>query len=76
MMRAAIVLFGSLTVGLLGYAGYLYVTDADPPAGDALVIHDPDRDLGCPPAGAEFPVRFRLVNTASRPIRVLGLVPG
>jgi hypothetical protein len=68
--------FTLLAVGLLGYAGYRYATDRDPPPGDALVIHDPDRDLGSQAGQAEVPLRFRITNRSSRSIRVLNLVPG
>lgn len=76
MMRAASILCGLLTVGLLGLAGYGYIEDRDPPPGISLVVLDPDRDLGPRPCGAVIPVRFRVVNRSPRPIRVLGLAPG
>ena len=76
MMRAVNMTFGLLAVGILGYAAFHYVTDSDPPLGEALVIDAPDRDLGCQPSGAEFLVRFRLTNTSLQPIRVVGLIPG
>ena len=76
MKRTLPVVFGLLAVGLLVLAGYEYVTDRDPPPGEALVVDDPERDLGSQPGESEIPVRFRLANTSSRPIRVVGLVRG
>lgn len=75
-MRAASVICGLLAVGLLGLAGYKYAIDREPPSGAALVVHDPDRNLGSQPCETVVPVRFRLTNELSRPVRVVGLVPG
>ena len=74
MMRTASVAFGLLAVSLLGFAGYRYVTDRASPPVDALVIHEPDRDLGSQPCETEILVRFRVTNVSSQPIRVVGLV--
>ena len=76
MMGKASVTFGLLAVGLLGFAGYRYATDCDPPPGESLVVHEPDRDLGSRPCEEDFAARFRITNASSQPIRVLGLVPG
>jgi hypothetical protein len=74
-MRTASVLCGLLALGLLGYAGYRYAVDRDPPSGATLIVHEPDRDLGPQPCGAAVPVSFRLTNASSQPLQVFGLVP-
>ena len=77
MMRLASIVFALLAVGLLGYAGYRYFSDEpEPPPGQALVVHEPARDVGAHPCDAAVPVRFRITNRSSQPVRVLGLVPG
>jgi hypothetical protein len=78
MMRMASVVFGLLTVGLLGYGGYRYAFDRDapePPPGEALAVDEPDRDLGAQPQRGEATVRFRVRNRLAQPVQVLGLVP-
>lgn len=74
-MRTASVLCGLLSIGLLGYVGYRYAVDCDPPPSQAILVHDPDRDFGPQPAETVIPVRFRISNASSQPIRVLGLAP-
>jgi hypothetical protein len=76
MTRLAYLLCALFATGLLGLAGYHCVAQHDPPPGEALVVHDPDRDLGSQPGDTEIPLRFRLTNRSSRPIRILNLVPG
>jgi hypothetical protein len=75
-MRAASAIFGIIAVGLIGHAAYHYLTESARSPGEVLLIDSPDRDLGSQPSGLEIPVRFRLTNTSSHPIRVLGLIPG
>ena len=75
-MRAASAMFGIIAVSLLALATYHYLTESAPSPVVALVIDTPDRDLGTQPCGVEIPVRFRLTNASSHPIRVLGLIPG
>lgn len=75
MMRMASVVCGLLAVGLLGYASYRHAVDGEPP-GPAIVIHEPNRDLGTQPCEAVVPVSFRIANVSSQSVRVLGLAPG
>ncbi len=77
MMRLASVFFGLLAIVLCGLGAYLYVTDvAEPPPGEALIVEAAERDLGSQPVGTEIPLRFRLTNKSSQPIRILGLAEG
>lgn len=71
--------FGVLSLALLGYAGYRYAADGgdpDPSPGEALVVAEPEQDLGRQEPATAMTVRFRLENRSSRSIRVLGLAPG
>jgi hypothetical protein len=74
-MRTASLICGILAIGLLGYAGYRFAVDRDTPPGQAITIDEPERDLGSLPSETTIPVRFRIANASSQPIRVLGLAP-
>ena len=76
MMRAACLLWGLLAIGLLGFAGYHFVADRDPPSGESVVVHDPDRDLGSQECERVISVRFHITNKSSQPMRILGLMSG
>jgi hypothetical protein len=79
MMRMASIVCGLLALGLLGYGGYRWAFDRDvpdPPPGEALVVDEPERDLGPLPREGEATVRFRLRNRSSQPVQVVGLVRG
>jgi hypothetical protein len=76
MMRTISVVFALLGVGLLGYAGYRWANESDVPPGAALVVDEPERDLGEQPCEVDIPLRFRIRNVSSRPVRVVGLVAG
>ena len=61
-----------LAIALLAVAGYLHVTHVEePPFGQALTVHEPDRDLGTLPIG-EHELRFRITNASSQNLRVIG----
>ena len=61
-----------MAIALLAVTGYLHVTHVEePPFGQALTVHEPDRDLGTLPIG-EHDVRFRITNASSQNLRVIG----
>ena len=61
-----------MAIVLLAVAGYEYVTRVEePPFGQALTVHEPDRDLGTLPIGTHD-VRFRITNASSQNLRVIG----
>ena len=73
-MRTASIVCGLLAIGLLAYTGYRYVVDEYPP-GEAITVHEPDRDLSSQPCET-VSVCFRITNGSLQPIRVVGLAPG
>lgn len=61
-----------VAIALLAVAGYLHVSHVEePPFGQALTVHEPDRDLGTLPIG-EHELRFRITNASSQDLRVIG----
>lgn len=73
MMRIASVVFGLLALVLLGYAGYQYATDRDSSPEPAIVVREPNQDVGPHLCGTAVSVRFLVTNPSSQPVRVLGL---
>ncbi|MBI3407996.1 MAG: hypothetical protein HY040_06525 [Planctomycetes bacterium] len=59
-------------VGLFAAAAYLYFTTPSQPS---VVVEEANIDIGDFLVGDEIPVTFRFHNRASRPMRVLGIVP-
>ena len=76
MMRLASILFGIMACGLCGLGAYQYVTDEEPPAGEAVTLDEPVRDLGSLSGENDVPLRFRVKNKSARPIRILGFSQG
>jgi hypothetical protein len=83
MMGKASAALTLLSVALLGWAGYQYVVDSRQPtgpvpdnqSGPALVVHDPEQDLGSRPSGEVLSARFHVANVSAKPVHVLGVAP-
>lgn len=66
-------LFSLAAVGLLVCAGVLFfVSRYDAPASEALVVEEPERDVGELTTGAHI-VTFRVRNTTQLPQRIVGM---
>ena len=60
-------------VALLAIAGILhFTTTEEPPIGEAITVHDGDRDIGTLSLG-EHTISFRITNASSLPLRVIGM---
>ena len=60
-------------VALLAMLGILhFTTTEEPPFGQALTVHDGDRDIGTLNLG-EHTIAFRITNSSSFPLRVIGM---
>lgn len=60
-------------IALLGYTVIRGFTP-EPESSPMLTVHEPDRDLGNLPVGVHE-VRFKVENSSSLPLRILGSVP-
>ena len=72
-MLAASRICAAISVALLATLGILYfTTPEEPPFGQALTVHDGDRDVGTLALG-EHTIAFRITNASSLPLRVIGM---
>jgi hypothetical protein len=61
---------------LVGWALYLFLPtlwSSQPEAGEALLVHDTERDVGPHPLNEPFEVLVRISNRSDRPHQVLGV---
>jgi hypothetical protein len=66
-------LFFLTAIGLLVWAGVLIAISGNAPSvREALVVEEPQRDVGELPAGAHT-VTFRVRNTTQQPQRIVGM---
>ena len=63
----------AITIVLLAMLGILhFITPEQPPFGQAIMVHDGDRDIGSLALG-EHTIAFRVANASSLPLRVIGM---
>lgn len=63
-------------IALLVWAGVsLVVSGNAAPAREALVVEEPEQDVGQQPAGKHI-VTFRVRNTTQQPQRIIGMTEG
>lgn len=63
-------------IGLLVWAGmWMVVSGNAAPTREALVIEEPEQDIGKQPTGVHT-VEFRMRNTSDQPQRVIGFAEG
>jgi hypothetical protein len=69
-------LFFAAAMALLVWAGVLMIVfETAAPAQQALVIDEPEQDVGQQPAGKHI-LTFRVRNTTQRPQRIIGMTEG
>ncbi len=72
MLTASRICF-AIAIALLAMVGILhFTTTEEPPFGQAITIHDGDRDIGTLAIG-EHTIAFRITNASSLPLRVIGM---
>ena len=72
MLAASRICF-AIAIALLAVVGILHFTSTyEPPFGQAITIHDGDRDIGTLAVG-EHMIPFRITNASSLPLRVIGM---